>query len=71
MKRYSVMGTAVLPVELKINAESEEQAMAKVEDLINSYNIIMNELSLLTTMGNVHSLKAHDFDITWESSEEE
>jgi hypothetical protein len=31
----------------------------------------MQELSLLTTMGNVHNIKAHDIEVTWESSEEE
>jgi NADH:ubiquinone oxidoreductase subunit D len=68
MKKYSVMGNVSFDVQLEVNSDTYEEAMAKAESLINSYNVIMRELQLLTLSSDYIKVKLNDVEVDWQTA---
>jgi hypothetical protein len=68
MKKYSVMGNVSFDIQLEVNSESHEEAIRKAETLINSYNVIMRELQLLTLSSDYIKVKLNDVEVNWQTA---
>jgi hypothetical protein len=68
MKKYSVMGNVSFDVQLEVNSESHEEALLKAESLINSYNVIMRELQLLTMSSDYIKVGLNDIEVEWQTA---
>jgi hypothetical protein len=62
------MGSVNLDIELDVNSKTHEEAMLKAETLINSYNVIMRELKLLTLSSDYIKVKLNDVNVDWETA---
>ncbi|MBH0156011.1 hypothetical protein IHV10_06490 [Fictibacillus sp. 5RED26] len=71
MKKYTVMGNVSFDVQLEVNSESHEEAVMKAETLINSYNVIMRELQLLTMSSDYIKVKLNDVEVDWQTASDE
>jgi hypothetical protein len=68
MKKFKVMGSVNLDIELDVNSKTHEEAMLKAETLINSYNVIMRELKLLTLSSDYIKVKLNDVEVDWQTA---
>jgi NADH:ubiquinone oxidoreductase subunit D len=68
LKKYTVMGNVSFDVQLEVNSENHDEAMVKAESLINSYNVIMRELQLLTLSSDYIKVKLNDVEVDWQTA---
>ncbi|PGY04995.1 hypothetical protein [Bacillus sp. AFS031507] len=59
---FVVNGKIILEVSLQ---DSKLEKLLKVTKGINKYNIELYEIDILTSSGNVYSLKVDDVDVEW------
>jgi hypothetical protein len=57
-----VYGKIILEVSIQ---DSKLENLLKVTKGINKYNIELYEIDILTSLGNVYSLKVDDVDVEW------
>ena len=57
-----VYGKIILEVSIQ---DSKLENLLKVTKGINKYNIELYEIDILTSSGNVYSLKVDDVDVEW------
>lgn len=60
-----VYGTVSFAISTSIDSETPEEALLKVIEILNNYNINISTLSLPTNT-KIHNVEVHDLNITWE-----
>lgn len=66
-REFIASGTITIPVSINVAADDCGEALMKIEELINSFNIMMKELRVETEQGRVHKLEVSDApDVEWD-----
>jgi hypothetical protein len=68
MEQYLTFGTITLNVSTKVLAESCDEALKKIQDLINELNVNISNMAVRTVDGEVHNLEVSDFYVEWKEA---